>query len=54
MNTRVLEMRAVLCVILFVDIVQPAWAVKQVNWQDLIDPVAADFDDPLPRSAPPS
>ncbi|MEO1115609.1 MAG: DUF3299 domain-containing protein [Pseudomonadota bacterium] len=40
-------MRAVLCLILLVGLVQPAWAVKQVNWQDLIDPVAADFEDPF-------
>lgn len=40
-------MRAVLCLIVLIGLMQPAWAVKQVNWQDLIDPVAADFDDPF-------
>ncbi|WP_422041208.1 DUF3299 domain-containing protein [Roseibium sp.] len=40
-------MRAILCLILLIGLMQPAWAVKQVNWQDLIDPVAADFDDPF-------
>lgn len=40
-------MRAVLCLMLLIGLMQPAWAVKQVNWQDLIDPVAADFDDPF-------
>ncbi|WP_306142211.1 DUF3299 domain-containing protein [Roseibium sp. MMSF_3412] len=40
-------MRAVLCLIMLIGLMQPAWAVKQVNWQDLIDPVAADFDDPF-------
>ena len=32
---------------MLIGLMQPAWAVKQVNWQDLIDPVAADFDDPF-------
>jgi len=40
-------MRAVLCLLLLMGLMQPAWAVKQVNWQDLIDPAAANFEDPF-------
>ena len=40
-------MRTLMCLVLFLTLLQPAAAARKVDWRDLIDPKAQAFDDPF-------